>query len=351
MSKLYKRSDSSYYWWTAVLNGLRLRKSTMMTKKSLALKIKDVWDVKMVLGDMSFIKEEKQELQGIESYIEDYLVFLENRKSENTVLIAKGVFKKFIRFLNEQSIDTIEGINVKILNQYIDWLEVMPKTKKNHMSIISLMLNQAVVDGFLKKNPAKQVTLPRIKKNNIHRLLTEHDLNVIFKYAGMWFKYYKFLLFTGLRAGDVAMLRYCDIDMDKKVITTLVRKSDRIHGIPLAKPLIDEIDNNISLSPIFPEIYSDNDRKRNDNLAKPRKHKQKILRQHNLEKADLHSFRVTFNCILRDKGLSIDDRRQLLAHSSSETTRIYTHPNLELALDFVNQIPDYSVLPKNVTKT
>ena len=42
MSKLYKRSDSSYYWWTAVLNGLRLRKSTMMTKKSLALKIKDV---------------------------------------------------------------------------------------------------------------------------------------------------------------------------------------------------------------------------------------------------------------------------------------------------------------------
>ena len=91
MSKLYKRSDSSYYWWTAVLNGLRLRKSTMMTKKSLALKIKDVWDVKMVLGDMSFIKEEKKELQGIESYIEDYLVFLENRKSENTVLIAKGV--------------------------------------------------------------------------------------------------------------------------------------------------------------------------------------------------------------------------------------------------------------------
>ena len=123
MSKLYKRSDSSYYWWTAVLNGLRLRKSTMMTKKSLALKIKDVWDVKMVLGDMSFIKEEKQELQGIESYIEDYLVFLENRKSENTVLIAKGVFKKFIRFLNEQSIDTIEGINVKILNFYLNLMK------------------------------------------------------------------------------------------------------------------------------------------------------------------------------------------------------------------------------------
>ena len=60
MSKLYKRSDSSYYWWTAVLNGLRLRKSTMMTKKSLALKIKDVWDFKMVLGDLSGFSSVKQ---------------------------------------------------------------------------------------------------------------------------------------------------------------------------------------------------------------------------------------------------------------------------------------------------
>ena len=351
MSKLYKRSDSSYYWWTTVYNGLRLRKSTMMTKKSLAHKIKDVWDVKMVLGDLSFIKEEKQELQGIAEFVKDYLVFLENRKSENTVLIAKGVLSKFIRFLNKRSIDSIEGINVKILNQYIDWLEVMPKTKKNHMNVISLMLNQAVVNGFLKNNPAKKVTLPKIKKSNIHRLLDDNDLNIIFKYASKWFRYYKFLLFTGLRAGDVAMLRYCDIDTGKKVITTLIRKSDRIHGIPLARPLMEEIENNISTSPIFPELYSDNDRKRNDNLAKPRKHLQKILRQNNMVKANLHSFRVTFNCILRDKGLSINDRRQLLAHSSSETTRIYTHPNLKLALDFVNKIPDFSMLPKNVTKT
>ena len=82
-----------------------------MIKKSLALKIKDVWDVKMVLGHMSFIKEEKQELEGIQSYIEDYLVFLENRKNKNTVVIAKGVFKKFLRFLNDKSTDTIEAIN------------------------------------------------------------------------------------------------------------------------------------------------------------------------------------------------------------------------------------------------
>ena len=42
------------------------------------------------------------------------------------------------------------------------------------------------------------------------------------------------------------------------------------------------------------------------------------------------------------EGLSIDDRAVLLAHSSSETTKIYTHPNLELAFEYINKMPDFS---------
>ncbi len=55
-------------------------------------------------------------------------------------------------------------------------------------------------------------------------------------------------------------------------------------------------------------------------------------------KATLHSFRATFNNTLRDLGLSIEDRQVLLAHSASETTKIYTHPNFDLAARFVNRI-------------
>ena len=351
MSKLYRRSDSSYYWWTAYYNGRSLRQSTKLTTKSSAKLIQLKWDMCLLEGDTSFYKIKDHLDNQVDQYFKDYLSFLKHRKSDNTIAIAKGVLNKFFTFLSDLNITELKDITTLVLNQYIDNMDAAPKTKKNHIGVLSLMFKQAQINGFLKSNPTENVTLPKIVKTERHRLLDNEDLDIIFKYSDKWYLYYKFLLFTGLRAGDVAMLRYCDIDMDKKVITTLVRKSDRIHGIPLAKPLIDEIDNNISLSPIFPEIYSDNNRKRNDNLAKPRKHMLKILRQHNLEKADLHSFRVTFNCILRDKGLSIDDRRQLLAHSSSETTRIYTHPNLELALNFVNQIPDYSVLPKNVTKS
>ena len=66
---------------------------------------------------------------------------------------------------------------------------------------------------------------------------------------------------------------------------------------------------------------------------------QTILNAFGRPTATLHSFRVTFNNTLRDLGLAIQDRQVLLAHSSSETTKIYTHPNIELAREYVNRIP------------
>ncbi|MDP7042362.1 MAG: hypothetical protein QGF91_06895, partial [Gammaproteobacteria bacterium] len=55
--------------------------------------------------------------------------------------------------------------------------------------------------------------------------------------------------------------------------------------------------------------------------------------------ATLHSFRRAFNNALRDLGLEIEDRRALLAHASSDTTLVYTNRNLELARNYVDQIP------------
>ena len=74
-------------------------------------------------------------------------------------------------------------------------------------------------------------------------------------------------------------------------------------------------------------------------LSKPRKYLQAILEAAGRPKGTLHSFRVTYNNSLRDIGVSIQDRKILLAHSSVSTTEIYTLPNLELARSYVNQLP------------
>jgi len=179
------------------------------------------------------------------------------------------------------------------------------------------------------------------------------DLRIIFAGASGWLLYYLTLFHTGLRAGDVAMLKYGNIDRERRAIISLIRKSRRTHEFPLSRLLMDQIPDLDSNSTIFPELYTENERKLNDNLAKPRLYMQALLKAENRKHATLHSFRVTYNNNLLGLGCSIQDRQKLLAHSSSETTKIYTHPNFELAQSYVDQLPDIMGLiecDQNVTK-
>jgi len=196
------------------------------------------------------------------------------------------------------------------------------------------------------------VIIPEITKKELHRPLDATDLQIIFEGAGVWSLYYLTLLHTGLRAGDVAMLKYGNIDRKKRAVVSLIRKSRRIHEFPISSTLLNQIQNLDSDLPIFPDLFAEDERKLNDNLAKPRLYMQAILNAGNRKKATLHSFRATFNNNLRNLGLGIEDRQKLLAHSSSETTKIYTHLNFELALSYIDRLPDYMGLEKcdqNVT--
>ncbi|MFC1785586.1 tyrosine-type recombinase/integrase [Candidatus Neomarinimicrobiota bacterium] len=343
MSCIYKRKDSRYYWWTTHYKGKKIRKSTKMTHRALAMKIRTIWDYKLMIGDIDFLGRSNRTIMDNHRFILEYLKFVERRKSENTLAITKGVLYKFQEFLDNRNINYLSDIKIKTIDDFIDWLQVSPKTKKNYVSIIRLMFEKAIKDEMTNTNPAKYATLPKIISGMRHRPLGPIDIKIIFDGAGKWYLYYSFLYYTGLRAGDVAILKYGNIDLDRKAIIGLVRKSRRIHKFPLADRLIDQIPNSkYGDAPIFPGLFTDNGRELNGKLAMPRKHLQSLLTTNGRPKADLHSFRVTYNNNLRDQGIPIQDRQILLAHSSSETTKIYTHPNFELAKRYVNLIPNIS---------
>ncbi|MFC1785880.1 tyrosine-type recombinase/integrase [Candidatus Neomarinimicrobiota bacterium] len=342
MSSLYKRKNSPYYWWTTRYKGRKFSLSTKMTRKDHARKVMDRWNLMLMQDDISFLGLNNHSPADVEDYINMYLGFLERKKSINTYEIAKGVLSKFKRFLDSIRIKRIEEITGKVLDDYIDWLDNSPKTKKNYLGIVSLMLKQAIKEGVITSNPAENATLPQMTHNILHRPLEPIDLEIIFQFSGQWFNYYQFLYHTGLRAGDVALLTHGNIDRNKKAIVSFVRKSRRIHEFPIADHLLDLIPNSDSLDAhLFPKLYADTEKRLNNKLKAPRLHLQTSLRLNDRSKATLHSFRTTFNNTLRDLGLAIGDRQILLAHASSETTKLYTHPNFELAAKFVNRIPVY----------
>jgi integrase len=313
-----------------------------MTQKHLAKKVKDQWDLNLILGNLEFLGLNNRSPITVPEYVSQYLSFVEKRKSDKAYRTARGILVRFQKYLATQDVKRIDEITVKVLDGYIDSLNCSPKTKKNHLTEISLMLKQAVKEELIPSNPAKQATLPRITKTVKHRPLEPIDMEIIFKGAGSWSLYYAFLYHTGLRAGDVALLKYGNIDRKKRAIVSFVRKSRRIHEFPIADSLLNQLPTGKAKDePLFPELYAETERKLNDNLTDPREFMQALLESKGRPKATLHSFRVTFNNTLRDLGLSIEDRQILLAHASSETTKIYTHPNHELARQYVNKLPTY----------
>ena len=341
MSTLYKQTGYPCWYWSAYYKGKRLRKSTRLSQKSLAQKIQIKWDWMLASDDLSFYGSTSVLGPDIHGFMDEHIK-VRRRISINTYNTARTVVNSLGDYLKNINVNTVSDITIKVLDGYIDHLSCGAKTKKNHLIEIRQMLKRAVIEGLLPNNPAEHVTLPRIIKAEIHRSLDRYDLEVVFNHAGAWRLYFEFLYRTGLRAGDVAMLTYGNIDKKRKVIVSLIRKSRRVHEVPLSNILLNQIDNQNEDNPLFPSLYTQSERKLNDNLAKPRKFLQGILKANNRKKATLHSFRTTFNNTLRDLGLSIDDRAVLLAHSSSETTKIYTHPNLELAFEYINKMPDFS---------
>ena len=341
MSTLYKRKNSPLWHYSSYYQGRRLRRSTKMRQRKLAVQVQNEWDIKLFNGDISFIEKELNSSYNLNVFLDECLS-VRSRISSNTQKMASTVVNKFKDYLSLNGIISITEINTRVIDGYIDYLDSSPKTKKNHVIELRQMFKRALSDGLLISNPVDGVTLPRIVKEDIHRCLSESDLKYIFQNPGEWKLYYEFLFRTGLRAGDVAMLQYEDINLSKKAIVSLVRKSRKIHEFALSDVLIGLIKGKGCYGPIFPNLYSENSVCVNSNLKKPREHMQMILELNGQPKATLHSFRTTFNNTLRDLGLELADRQILLAHASSDSTKVYTHPNLQVAQSWVNKLPVFN---------
>lgn len=309
-----------------------------MTSRGLALKISHKWDYSLLIGDIDFINLDNRIGNELARYKDQYLSIIQDTKSRNTYVTSKGILHKFVTYLDKNGISMIDEIKSSHISNYLAAQNISGKTKRNHLGIISRMLQQATFDEHIQINPALHVIKPKMIKNkDLHRLLAIEDLEIIFHNAGLWHNFFAFLYYTGLRASDVAMMKYEYIDRKDESITCNVHKSRKIYKFPLNKVLLDLIP--VGTGPIFPSLYCKNEVTRNGMLSKPRKYLQRILKENGREKATLHSFRHAFNNTLRDMGLSIEDRQVLLAHAASETTKIYTHGNFELARKWVNKMP------------
>ena len=101
-------------------------------------------------------------------------------------------------------------------------------TIDNVHTVLHQVLQMAVDDNYIRSNPAdgvlKELKKSRTFQNEKRRALTQPEQNLLLDYLkkhrtyNHWYPIFAVMIGTGLRIGEVAGLRWCDIDLEEGVI-------------------------------------------------------------------------------------------------------------------------------------
>lgn len=102
-------------------------------------------------------------------------------------------------------------------------MKLSPGTANKSLILFRNILNTAVDNGIIEKNPGYRIKLLKIKEKATekhHRALTMQEQNAFLKAAEGEFYYelFVFMVKTGLRIGEAGALLWSDIDYEKRVI-------------------------------------------------------------------------------------------------------------------------------------
>ncbi len=133
---------------------------------------------------------------------------------KNHIKPALGALK-----LEALNTHTIQGFYNSLSGERDGKPGLSPKTVKNVHGVLHKALQQTVVIGYLRFNPAEYVTLPRMVKREITPLDEEQSKAFLQAIQGHRFEtLFAVTLFTGLREGEALGLKWDCVDFAKGTI-------------------------------------------------------------------------------------------------------------------------------------
>jgi integrase len=189
-------------------------------------------DLRQQIKDGTYTKNKDLTL---DKYFEEWIALREKKVKSNTVLSYKDNYYTYISpALGKCKIRKIEKRQIDLM--FVDIQGISVSSKKLVMTVLRMILNDAVNDEIISKNPATMVKLERdysAKANETyHRALTKEEQAAFV--AEMKNDFYseliEFMLVTGMRIGECAALEWSDVNLEQKKINVNKTVTRDING-------------------------------------------------------------------------------------------------------------------------
>ena len=139
---------------------------------------------------------------------------------ENTKLYYKQVYNKHISpYLGNFYIKDITQLQIRELIKKLDKQGYKFETTNKVRLLLTDMFNKAMIDDFVRKNPARGIILKRNEEKDIRVLSIDEQKTFFDCCKGTFYdNFFTVALSTGMRIGELSALRWEDIDLENKII-------------------------------------------------------------------------------------------------------------------------------------
>ena len=274
------------------------------------------------------IEESRTTRKIIESDRERIKLFMKwmnhKRYSESTISSYILAIEKYLDFFHPvETKDLTQEHVVKYVNDYIIQRKLSFAFQNQFVSAIKLFYKTIYETRF----DIQETKRPRPERKLPHVLSEEEVSDILYAHYNIKHKLMLRLIYAcGLRRSEILNLKPGDIDSDRLILNIRLAKGrkDRIVGIP--KELIDELrEYYIAYKPQFWLFEGQKKGIRYSATSLSDVLKSAVKKAKIKKPVTLHWLRHSYATHLLEHGTDLRNIQELLGHSSSKTTEIYTH--------------------------
>lgn len=257
-----------------------------------------------------------------------YLLDVEQKRKQNTLVYKKSVFRKLVDFLGETS--PFSDIDRQAIKPFLSKIakEISPKSANKYRVELSALWSWANIEGHATGNPARQLEPFPVTRHIRYVPPKEHITKAMDKADQFEKDFILSLLHTAGRISELRELTWNDVDLDRGVVrlwTSKRRGGNREFRTIALSPTLLEIFTRLNSERTGGEVYVFTNPRTGTGYTRQSR-EVKYLFQRVCEKAEVPLF--TAHCLRHFVATHFNDPRRaqkILGHENLKTTEIYLH--------------------------